>query len=181
MPSTRTRPGGGTRAAFSQLELLCAVAVLSMASLVLSRTMVASSQLASATRERSLAIEAARRVLEDLQDADFAAVFALYDANAANDPGPAPGASFAVEGLEPTPDDADGVVGEIVFPVSGTQLREDVDLPQLGMPRDLDGDGGTDALDHTANYQLLPVLVRVAWRGQTAPMQVELRTILARR
>ncbi|MSR61888.1 MAG: prepilin-type N-terminal cleavage/methylation domain-containing protein [Planctomycetes bacterium] len=176
--------GGPSRAGFSLLEVLCAVVVLAMAALGLSRTMVASSQLASATRERAVAVEAVRRMLEDLQDADFAQVFALYDANPANDPGgagTAPGATFSADGLDATLSDADGLVGEIVFPVTGTQLREDKQLPQLGMPMDLDGNGAVDALDHATNYQLLPVLVRVAWRGQTAPMQVEQSTILAER
>jgi type II secretory pathway pseudopilin PulG len=164
------------------LEVMCAVVVLALAALGLSRTMMASSQLANVTRQRALATEAARRTLEELEDATFADVFKLYDANPANDGGAAaPGAGFAVAGLDPVAGDADGLVGEIVFPVVGTQLRENAHLPALGMPRDLDGNGVVDALDHATNYQLLPVLVRVVWRGDPAPMRVELRTILAKR
>src|SRR5262245_15136649 len=181
------RPSSGrgrSRAAFTLLEVLCAVVVLALAALGLSRAMIASNQLASDSRERALATEAARRMLEELQDTSFGSVFRTYDANPANDlggAGKAPGANFTVDGLQATPDDADGMVGEIVFPVIGTQLRETADLPELGMPHDLDGGGTLDAADHAADYALLPVLVRVRWRGQTAPMQVELRTILAQR
>ena len=49
----------------------------------------------------------------------------------------------------------------------------------MGMPRDLDGDGVIDALDHSGDYRLLPVLVRVAWRGSSGPAKLEFRTMLA--
>jgi hypothetical protein len=140
-------------------------------------------RLGDTTRERALASEAARQVLEELQDQEFSDVFALYDARTDNDPqgfGTAPGPGFAVEELQPQIDDADGVVGEIVFPVVGTELREDADLPELGLPLDLNGDG-LDGLDHALDYQLLPVAVRVRWRSSGAPMQVELRTYLCER
>ena len=169
---------------FSQVELLCAITVLALAMLGFSVGLISSLRMASAVRERALATEHARRVIEELQDTNFAQVFALYDATAADDPGgagTAPGASFTVEGLTPVTDDADGKVGEIVFPVSGSQLREDVVSHSLGMPRDLNGNGAIDASDHAADYQLLPVLVRVRWRSQGAPMTVELRTILCQR
>jgi type II secretory pathway pseudopilin PulG len=177
----RSRVG---HAGFSQLEVLCAVVVLALAALGLARTMVASTQLANASRQRALATEAARQKLEELQDTAFDQVFRSYDAFPANDPGgagTAPGATFAVAGLDATADDPDGIVGEVVFPVNGSELREDVDLPLLGMPHDLDGDGAIDAADHAGDYQLLPALVRVRWRSDTAPMLVELRTILAER
>jgi len=176
-------PPQAARGGFSQLELLCAITVLALATLGFSLGLISSGRLASAVRERTLATEHARRVLEELQDANFAQVFALYDANPANDPGgvPAPGASFVVEGLTPVADDPDGVVGEIRFPTSGNQLREDVVLHSLGMPRDLNGDGPIDAVNHAADYQLLPVLVRVHWRSQGADMTAELRTILCQR
>ena len=159
------------------------MAFLLVATLGFSQALVAGMRLADSTRERALAVQAARQCIEELEDETFAQVFARYNANAADDPGgagTAPGASFTVEGLTPLVDDADGKVGEIVFPVDGTQLSENVDLPELGMPRDLNGDG--DSLDDaTVGYELLPVLVRVEWRAQGAPMKVELRTYLCAR
>jgi len=160
------------------------VLVLSIAATAFAQSMVAGLRLSDAMRQRGIALEGARRRIEELQDANFAQVFALYDANPANDPGgagTAPGANFTVDGLTPLANDADGMVGSITFPVSGTQLRENVTLRSLGMPHDLNGDGPVDAADHAADYQILPVLVRVSWRGPTAPMTVDLRTILSER
>lgn len=162
---------------------MCAVAFLLVATLGFSQSLIAGMRLADTTRERALATQAARQILEELQDEDFAEVFALYNANPADDPvlaGTAPGATFAVDGLRPNPGDADGQVGEIVFPVIGDELREDAPAPELGMPLDLNADG-LDALDHAGNYQLLPVAVRVSWRSNGAAMQVELRTYLCAR
>lgn len=149
-----------------------AVAVLAVGTLVLSKTLMASASLSLTVRERATATEAARRVLEELQDQPFSEVLALYTGANAN---------FAVDGLAPQESDGDGMVGEIVFPVEDGELREDLDLPKLGTPLDLDGLGGIDGADHAADYRLLPVLVRVAWRGGDGPMLVELRTILAQR
>jgi type II secretory pathway pseudopilin PulG len=173
-----------SRAGFSQLELICAVAFLLIATLGFSQSLIAGMRLADATHERALAIQAARQCLEELEDGTFAQVFARYNADPADDPGvagSAPGSAFAVAGLNALGDDADGKVGEIVLPASGTQLREDLDLPELGLPRDLDGDGVIDATNHAGDYQLLPVLVRVEWRSKGAPMKVELRTFLCER
>jgi hypothetical protein len=58
-------------------------------------------------------------------------------------------------------------------------LREDVNLPELGMPRDLNGDGAVDAGNHSTDYRLLPVIVRVRWQGAGGPSQFELKTMLA--
>ena len=80
----------------------------------------------------------------------------------------APGGSFDVQGLRPLLDDPDGAVGAIVFPTmveaGDLQLREDVALPELGMPRDLNGDG-VDALDHSDDYLVLPVSLEIEWLG----------------
>jgi len=146
-----------------------------------------SSQAASETsQEMGLAQHAARTIVEQLQAETFVDVFALYNGVAGDDPegaGTGPGSFFTVEGLNLLADDADGFAGEIVFPTldgAPGQLREDAELPVLGLPRDLDGDGAIDGFDHSADYQLLPVLVRVSWRSSTGqPASYQLRTLLA--
>jgi hypothetical protein len=78
--------------------------------------------------------------------------------------------------------DADGLPGEVIFPaVAGAagQLREDAAMPELGMPRDLNGDGAVDANDHALDYTLLPVIVRVRWRTASGAGVYELKTMLA--
>ena len=170
-PSNPTRPLGAARrrGGFSLVEVVVAAAVMAVAMLGLSRSMVSSVRVTAGNRETSLALEAAQEAVERLQAAAFADVFALYNADPKDDPDGevGPGASFAVEGLSPQDDDADGAVGEFVFPTASNgsgELRENAVNIALGMPRDLDGDGKIDMEDHAGDYQVLPVLVRVAWR-----------------
>jgi hypothetical protein len=135
-------------------------------------------------RLKTLAVQAARRTVEDLQSKPFEDVFALYNGTAADDPVGVtiPGPDFAVRGLTPWSDDADGMAGEVVLPVQSIlgveQIREDSNIPRLGMPRDLNADGIVDALDHSADYRILPVLVRIRWQGPNGRSQVEFTTIL---
>lgn len=173
----------GSRAGSTIVESAIALAVVVLALVGFSRAVISSVVTAEQQAEASLALEAARAVIETLQAATFEDVYALYNANQDDDPAGAPGPSFAVEGLRPLDDDADGLVGEILFPTAGTggglELREDVDDASLGMPRDLDGDGAIDSNDHSTDYALLPVLVRVRWRSSSGPARMELRTLLA--
>src|SRR4029077_3113943 len=100
-------------------------------------------------------------------------------------PATAPGANFAVTGLSTVPGDADGMVGEYIFPtelVGGVaQLREDVVDARFGMPRDPDGDGDVDSIDHSGNYRILPVRVRLRWKGMNGVRVLELESILCSR
>jgi hypothetical protein len=136
-------------------------------------------------REVSLATEAARKMVETLRAQTFEQAFRLYNSTAGDDPGPgpAPGSNFAVAGLDARQADVDGMPGEILFPsldVGGAlELREDLNNPKLGMPRDLNGDDVIDAADHAGDYESLPVLVRVRWRGVRGPGSVEFQTTLA--
>jgi hypothetical protein len=69
-------------------------------------------------------------------------------------------------------------VGEIVFPLAAGELREDLDEPRMGMPRDLTGEGDIDNLDHSLDYRLLPVLVRLRWLGAGGHAKFELLTVI---
>ncbi len=139
-------------------------------------SLVASISLKATNRETHLARLAAQSALDRIRGETFANAFRLFNANPADDPGiagSAPGNSFVVPGLSPQPGDPDGRVGEILFPGNGNTLREDTVDAGLGLPRDLDGDGIVDAADHAANYVLLPVRVRLRWRGETGNRQIE--------
>jgi len=170
------------------IELTLVISVLLVAFLALSQSLVTSMALTRVNRESALATDGIRRVIEQMQgEKNFDLLFRLYDSDPLDDPGPlpAPGNTFKIEGLEPSPDDPDGIVGEIVFPVietaGGPELHEDIDMPELSMPRDLDGDGLIDSLDHAGNYRLLPVIVRVRWKGISGERTAEARTLIADR
>lgn len=174
--------------AFTLVEVCVAGAVLAIALSALVGSMVTSMSLHRVNHETALAQQGARRALEELQAVPFREVFAAYDAYSGDDAGlsvVARGAAFAVAGLSAPPGDADGLCGEVLFPVTLVggvpELREDVVDAELGLPRDLNGDGLVDALDHSADYVLLPVRVRVAWRGVTGDPAVDFCTVLCAR
>lgn len=133
-------------------------------------------------RESSRAVESARSLIESLRAQEFDQLWALYNADPADDPfgaGTAPGAGFAVPGLSAVAGDADGLVGSVVFPQVGGELREDSADADLGLPRDLDLDGVVDSADHAGDYRVLPVLVRVEWQGKGPARRIDLHTTLA--
>jgi hypothetical protein len=161
---------------------LIVVTIVVIAFLAMSHTLVTSMKLTGVNRESAYATDGLRDMMETLQGVDdFSTVFRLYNDNPLDDAGTAPGSGFAVAGLQPVEGDPDGFVGEIVFPTIGTQLREDLVDPALGMPRDLSGDGVIDSLDHARDYRILPVLLRVRWQGSGIERSMEIRTLLADR
>lgn len=184
----RTRPrqrGRGAGAGFSLIEVMVALAVVSIGLLGFSKAVLDAVVLSETNRESGIARRAAKQVLSDIEATTFSEVFARYNADASDDLASGdhlPGA-FAVDGLQVADGDADGLAGEIVFPDDvawdgSLHLREDSVEASLGMPRDLNLDGVVDAEDHAGDYIVLPVLVRVAWRGPGGASKVEFRTVL---
>ena len=160
----RSRARRGT----TLLDVTIAAAVLAIAITSLMSLIVSSITLSRVNHETSIAHEAARRAIEEIQGTEFADIVAVWTANP----------DFDVRGLTPQAADADGMVGAISFPMVAGQLREDVVDAGLGMPRDLDGDGAVDAADHSDDYAVLPVRVRLSWRGVSGDRAVDLTTIL---
>ncbi|MCP5023546.1 MAG: prepilin-type N-terminal cleavage/methylation domain-containing protein [bacterium] len=133
---------------------------------------------------------AAQDVLERMRNTPFRELFRQYNADPMDDVGGAatgPGNVFAVGNMEPIDSDDDGFVGEVILPFAnvGTQLapiwhvREDHANEELGTPRDLNADSLVDAFDHSNNYSILPVLVRVRWQGRWGPRTFTLSTVLS--
>jgi len=177
--SRTSGPGSG----WTVIEVLLSTVLLLTVVVGFAYGLASSTSLGIATKQLGLASEAARAQLEVLRATAFGEVLARYDARVENDPasGSSPGASFDVAGLAASPVDADGHVGEIVFPLDDDgALREDLELMRLGMPRDLSGEGEIDELDHSGDYRLLPVLVRLRWRGAAGDATFELATVLKR-
>ena len=59
------------------------------------------------------------------------------------------------------------------------QRLENLALPELGLPRDLNGDHQIDGADHSLDKRILPVLVRLRWRGPTGVSRMEFKTLVA--
>ena len=179
-PGRRVRRGG-----FTLLELMLVMSALLFAILAMSESLVGSMKLNESNRETELATDGAREMVEILQGSeDFAALFATYNADPSDDPGgygKAPGNAFSVDDLSAVADDPDGFVGEIVFPTLGLELREDAADDGFDGPRDLNGDGAIDSLDHSGDYRILPVLLRLRWKGSGPASSLEVRTLIADR
>jgi len=175
--AARTRSGG-----FSIVEILISATVFLLVSGAVVTTLVASSALNLTNRETVLAAQAAESMIEELKSAPFDEVFARYNDTKGDDPatGVSPGIGFAVAGLNARADDADAMVGSIAFPGDGVELREDGADVDLGLPRDLDRDGAVDDQDKAASYRILPVRVRLDWRGANGNRSLELLTVLTR-
>ena len=167
---------------FSVLEVAIAMVILAIAIGGLVAATTSSYTLSRSNQSRSAAHEAAREKIEEIRSADPALVFALYNDDPNDDPagvGTAPGSGFDVPGLSARPDDLDGRVGRVFFPVdAGGTLREDTLLSSLDMPRDLNLDGIIDANNRAADYALLPVGVALDWRGPKAFGHMELHVLL---
>lgn len=162
---------------------MIAIAVMSVGLLGFTQAMVTALRAQLLARQQSIATEAARRQIEIMGATQFTEVFRRFNATSTDDPGGivVPGANFAVPGLTAQVGDADGLPGEVIFPVDATApsvLREDLVDSSLGTPLDLDVDGALDGADHSGNYRMLPVVVIVRWRGAAGQGQIQLETIL---
>jgi type II secretory pathway pseudopilin PulG len=160
---------------------MVALSILAIGALTVLGTMVYSLRLDTTNRETTVASQAARRVLEEIRSEELDDVVALYNSDETDDPdgaGTAPGDTFSVTLLE---DVIAGMAnaGSVVLPINDAgEVREDLDIPELGMPRDLNGDGAIDDLDHSGDLMVLPVMVRVSWDGVNGDRQIDFRTVL---
>lgn len=163
----RDRLRSRARLGFSMVEVAVAGVLLLVAMGGLASSMVASVELGRTNEETALADDAARRMADTIQTTAFSAIFANW-----ND------FDFEVEGLQAQRGDADGMVGEVLFPTIAGELREDVVDDSLGMPRDLNADRATDGLDHSGDYTLLPATIRLQWTGSTGDRSFEIDLLL---
>jgi type II secretory pathway pseudopilin PulG len=183
-PTRRQRAGG-----FALVEIMVSATVLVIGVLSLVASVVASLRLVVVNREATLAHQAARAMCERMQDTNFAQIFATYNTDPADDPagaGSATGANFAVPGLNAQKGDADGLPGAIEFPTistggTGVALDESSNDVGLGMPRDLSGDGVVGAGALAGGYMILPVRIRVRWRGLGGNQSLQITTLLISR
>ena len=169
---------GRGEAGFSLFEVLVAAAVLAVGACAVTAAMIHGMAVGATNSETQEAQEAARRVLEQISAVPVREVFSRYNQDPKDDP---QGAGTAV-GNVVTVTSASGAAldAEIIFPNAGdtSVIREDVDDPELGLPRDLNADSAIDDLDHSGDYVMLPVRVRVTWKGVTGTRSLDICSVL---
>lgn len=167
-----------SEAGFSLFEILVASAVLSVAACAVTAAMIHGMAVGAMNTETQEAQDAARKVIEDLSSVPVREVFARYNTNPEDDP---TGYETAVGNvLSLVSSTGAKLEAEIIFPNAGdvTQIREDVQDPVLGLPRDLNADSVIDDLDHSQDYVMLPVRVRVTWQGVTGERSLDMCSVL---
>ncbi len=181
-------PQAKRRAGATIVEVLVAVAVLVVGVLGYSRTLVESAEVEQQNTDTALATAGVQRVAEMINGTTFEEIFAAFNGSDGDDglvAGTVWGEGFRVDGLAVRGGDADGFPGIVMFPTvdnGGTlELREDVVDDSLGMPRDLNLDGVIDAADHSLDYRILPVLIRVEWESGGRDRELDVRTIVGAR
>ena len=180
----RLRHGSTGRSGFTLVEVMIALLLVMAGMAGYMQSILQSSITADSNRRMAIATQRGRAIVEQIKSTDFADAFATFNADPADDPGgagTAAGATFTAPGLQAALNDADGIVGQILFPVDVAApgvLRENLPNPVFGTPRDLDGDAAVDALDHSGDYRLLPVVVRLAWRTTKGTARLEFKTVM---
>ena len=171
------------RRGLTLVEVMVALTVLTVSVYLLSSTITTVMMHGESKRERTIAVDAVMNQIEVMRSQKFEDLLALYNADIFDDPGTpgsAPGVGFAVFGLDPVEGDADGLPGRVWMPSQTAQLMENVNLPELSMPRDLDGNLRVDTQDHAEDYIVLPVRVQVEWSGRGGDRSFEMSTMFAK-
>jgi Tfp pilus assembly protein PilV len=168
----RRRRACGRRAGFTMIEVGLALTVLLIAIMAASASSYRLHTLRRQNRERTMAQNGVRTMVEQIQALAHRGALDspdtwAQDVVAALSPGGAIGDAFAVRELDPQ--NGQTSVGTIQVFTDETS-SDAVTGFDLGMPRDLNGDGLADNADVLATAavlppRILPVVVTVRWRG----------------
>lgn len=175
------RHKAGRKAGFSLVDLCVALFLLATSLGALIGSIFYSLKLEDVNEETSAASQRARLILERLHVVDFADIFSAYNSTTADDP--VLGTDYLAElqvqehALETGGKGSASV--SFSFPVDEKGwLREDLVDAELGMPRDLNGDGTIDAGNHAGDYAILPLSVRISWEGNGGARTFDMTTVL---
>ncbi|MEM7310380.1 MAG: prepilin-type N-terminal cleavage/methylation domain-containing protein [Planctomycetota bacterium] len=172
-PSVLKR-GRGRCGGFTMIELAIAMSILMIGLVSAASATMRMHHLRKQNRERIVAQNAARSIAERIhaQSYRFSESPATWSEELLDvfSPGGTFGDTFDASILN-SPSEDQELPGQIIF-VTDERLT-DADLGiELGMPRDLNGDGDANDADVTNDARLLPVVIRITWRGQAGIQQL---------
>ena len=172
-PRLRT-PRAGRRSGFTLVEIGLAMTVLMVALMAMSASTLRSHSLRRQNRERAVAQNAIRQVSEEIhalsdQIRRTTAGSWSRDLVTALSPDGSLGDRFEIGELNPQ--EGSAFVGTITVVLDESLSDSDLGL-ELGMPRDLDGDGLADNADVSEGARILPIVVRARWKGVSGDVQL---------
>ncbi len=157
-----------SRRGFALIELAIALSILVIGLVSIVSATSRMHHLRHQNRDRALAQNGLRSISERIhaRSHGFSADPATWSSNLIPvfAPGGAIGDTFDVEGLNLAP--GAQVIGTIQIVIDETATDQQLNA-QIGMPRDLNGDGQASNTDVSQNACMLPVIVRLQWRGQS--------------
>lgn len=162
--------GPRRRAGFTLVELAIAVSILLVGLVSVATATSRMHSVRRHNRERVLAQNAARSTAERIQAQAYSLRVepTTWSANLIADfsPGGTFGSQFPVRELNVA--GAGQTVGTIAF-VTDEGATDNALGFEIGMPRDLDGDGVIASADVTGDARILPVILTVQWVGVGGP------------
>lgn len=169
-------PSAGRRAVrsgFTVLEMAVTMSVLMVALYALTSTVWRLHDLSRANKERRVAEDALRSMCEAIHSISAAARAepASWARTLTNAFGPEgrPGERFDVPEL--TPRDGMESVGSVWIVTDETVSDKDIGF-ELGLPRDLDGDGAATNTDVSQTATVLPVVLRLRWKSAASEREI---------
>lgn len=157
----------GKQSGFTVIEMALATTTLMVGIMSISAATLRMHQLSRQNHEKTLAFNSVHGMAERLNSAS--AVAAL-DAGTwldtileAYGPGGTLGDTFEIQGLTPAVGNA--TVGTIEFITNETLSAEDLGL-EMGMPRDLNGDGDANDASVLGDARMLGVVITARWRNK---------------
>lgn len=165
-------PRARIRSGFTLIELAIATSILMIGLVAVVSATSKMHSLRKLTRERVLAQNAMRSVAERIHARSYGLSNSHPDdwvpqLVGAYGPGGSVGDQFDVRGL--TAVTGSPSIGTIQILTDETVDDDDIGY-ELGLPRDLNGDGDTSDTDVTPDARILPIVLEVRWRGQAGVM-----------
>ena len=169
------------RAGFTLLEVLITVAVLMVGLLAMSSTSVVVNSLRRSASDRARAHAAVQAISQDLLSVARASsedpTLWAGEILAAYGPEGSPGDELPITGLDPW--EGSDHIATVTIITDETTTDSELGC-NLGMPRDLDGDGLASNSDVTNNASLLPAIVDVRWRHAGGEFEIRQAVYLLR-
>ena len=155
------------------IEVTLALSVLLVALVAMSSSTMRMHSLRRQNREQNVAQNAVRTVGEELQSLSRSCVDAPGGWSTNFLAGVAPGGSVGptFEAPELTPRDGQPTVGRITVVTDETATDAELGF-DLGMPRDLDGDGVVGNTNVSATARILPVVLELSWQGSSGDQRL---------